>query len=132
MITFAGFPRLPIRILLVTYFNGRALNRQACDVHVLKWHDLAIRRINVFNKKQKSVKGLKLGDRENAIDVAITGVEVKYYTDADRDRNEDEENENNGNVDDEEENSSPEDEDEAETSEVESVTPEKRADEVDP
>jgi len=122
-------------------------------VHILKWPDSAIRRINFINRKQKSVKGLKFGNRQNAIDDAVTGTEVRHFTsgnngNVDDDKEnlslEDEhEDEINGNSDDEyedeinentsspedededdEDNSSPEDDDEDEASEVESVAPE--------
>jgi len=121
-------------------------------VHILKWPDSAIRRINFINRKQKSVKGLKFGNRQNAIYAAVTGAEVRYYTSGNNgnvddddeilssedeheddingnsdDELEDEINENKSSPEDEdeddEENSSPEDEDEDEASEVESVAP---------
>jgi len=122
-------------------------------VHILKWPDSAIRRINFIDRKQKSVKGLKIGNRQHAIDAAVTGAEVRHYTsgnngnvdDDDEIMSSEDEHEGdiNGNSDDEyedeinesksspedeyeddEDNSSPKDEDEDEASEVESVAPE--------
>jgi len=65
--------------------TGKILSRQACDVHILKWPDSAIHRINFINRKQKSVKGLKFGNRQNAIDAAVTGAEVGNNGDVNND-----------------------------------------------
>ena len=55
--------------------TGRILHRQWQDVEVHKMPVSAISRINYMVKRQKSVKGLKFGDRQNSINAAIsTGV----------------------------------------------------------
>ena len=56
--------------------TGRVLQRQWQDVEAHKMPVSAISRINYMCKKQKSVRGLKFGDRQNLINDAIsTGVE---------------------------------------------------------
>ena len=55
--------------------TGRVLDRQWKDVEVHKMLQSAINRINFMVKKQKAIKGLKFGDRQNLINAAIsTGV----------------------------------------------------------
>ena len=55
--------------------TGRVLNRQRQDVEVHKMPVSAISRINDVCKKQKSIKGLKFGDRQNmTIEAIDTGV----------------------------------------------------------
>ena len=55
-------------------------------MHILKWPDSAIRRINYINRKQKSVKGLKFGDRQSVIDAAVTGEEIGNNGDVNNDK----------------------------------------------
>ena len=52
--------------------SGRFLDRQWKDVEIYKMPESAINRINHMARQQKSVKGLKFGDRQNLIDYRIS------------------------------------------------------------
>ena len=56
--------------------TGKILRRAINDITPMKWTEDSLNRICFINKKQKSIKGLLFGDRQNELDneAGITGV----------------------------------------------------------